>query len=93
MTIRNSVIMGADYYETPAQLAADRSAGPAADRHRRRRGDRKRHRRQELSRRRGAQVIGDPQQIERIAGENWEMLDGIIVVPKNAVLPDGWRRR
>ena len=28
----------------------------------------------------GAQVIGDPRQIERIAGENWEMLDGIMVV-------------
>ena len=39
-----------------------------------------------------AQVIGDPNQLERIGGENWEMLDGILVVPKSAVLPDGWRR-
>jgi hypothetical protein len=38
------------------------------------------------------QVIGDPAQIERISGPNWDMLDGLIVVPKNAVLPDGWRR-
>ena len=40
----------------------------------------------------GAQVIGDPGQIERISGKNWEMLDGILVVPKNAVLADGWQR-
>ena len=41
----------------------------------------------------GAQVIGNPAQIERIAGENWEMLDGIMVIAKAAVLPDGWKRK
>ena len=30
--------------------------------------------------------------VERIADDDWEMLDGIIVVRKAAVLPDGWRR-
>ncbi len=86
VTIRNSVIMGADYYETPAQLSADRShgwppigigdgaviEGAIVDKN--------------CHVGAGAQVIGDPHQIERIVGENWEMLDGIIVVPKNAVL-------
>jgi glucose-1-phosphate adenylyltransferase len=40
----------------------------------------------------GVRIIGDPNQVERITGENWEMLDGIIVIPKAAVLPDGWQR-
>jgi len=92
VTIRNSVIMGADFYETPEQLAADRNEGrppigigdgavveiAIVDKN--------------CHVGAGAQVIGDPQQLERIGGENWEMLDGIMVVPKNAVLPDGWRR-
>jgi glucose-1-phosphate adenylyltransferase len=92
VTIRNSVIMGADEYETPAQLKADREGdcppigigdGAVID------GaivDKNCH----IGAR--AQVIGDPRQLDRISGENWEMLDGIIVVPKNAVLRDGWRR-
>jgi glucose-1-phosphate adenylyltransferase len=92
VTIRNSVIMGVDFYETPAQLEADRAAGrppigigdgavienAIVDKNCHIGAD--------------AQIIGNPAQIERIAGENWEMLDGIIVVPKAAVLPDGWRR-
>ena len=91
-TIRNSVIMGADFYETPEQLAADRKGGRPPI------GigegatietaivDKNCH----VGAR--AQVIGDPRQIDRIGGHNWEMLDGILVVPKNAVLPDDWRR-
>jgi glucose-1-phosphate adenylyltransferase len=92
VTIRNSVIMGADYYETPAQLSADRShdwppigigdraviEGAIVDKN--------------CHVGAGAHVIGDPHQIERVVGENWEMLDGIIVIPKDAVLSDGWRR-
>jgi glucose-1-phosphate adenylyltransferase len=92
VTIRNSVIMGADYYETPAQLSADRSAGrppigigdgavidgAIVDKN--------------CHVGAGAQVIGNPQQLDRVVGENFEMLDGIVVLPKNAVLPDGWRR-
>jgi glucose-1-phosphate adenylyltransferase len=92
VTIRNSVIMGVDFYETPEQLAADRSAGrpPIGI------GDGAVVENAIVDKNchvgAGAQVIGDPQQVERITGENWEMLDGILVVPKNAILPDGWRR-
>jgi glucose-1-phosphate adenylyltransferase len=92
VTIRNSVIMGVDFYETPAQLEADREAGrpPIGI------GDGTVIENAIVDKNchvgAGAQVIGNPAQIERIAGENWEMLDGIIVVPKAAVLPDGWKR-
>ena len=92
VTIRNSVIMGVDFYETPAQLEADRDAGrpPIGI------GDGTVIENAIVDKNchvgAGAQVIGNPAQIERIAGENWEMLDGIIVVPKAAVLPDGWKR-
>ena len=92
VTIRNSVIMGVDYYETPEQLAADRAEGrppigigegavvenAIVDKN--------------CHVGAGAQVVGDPQQWERIVGESFELLDGIIVIPKNAVLRDGWRR-
>jgi glucose-1-phosphate adenylyltransferase len=92
VTIRNSVIMGADYYETPAQLSADRSAGrpPIGI------GDGAVIEGAIVDKNchvgAGAQVIGNPQQQDRVVGENFEMLDGIVVLPKNAVLPDDWRR-
>ena len=92
VTIRNSVIMGADYYETPAQLAADRSEGwpPIGI------GDGALIEGAIVDKNchvgAGAHVIGDPNQLERVIGDNWEMLDGVLVVPKNAVLADGWRR-
>jgi glucose-1-phosphate adenylyltransferase len=92
VTIRNSVIMGADFYQTPAQLAADRSEHrpPIGI------GDGTRIENAIVDKNchigSGVEIIGDPAQIERICGSGWEMLDGIIVVPKNAVLPDGWRR-
>jgi glucose-1-phosphate adenylyltransferase len=92
VTIRNSVIMGADYYETPAQLTTDRSQGrpPIGI------GDGAVVENAIVDKNchvgAGAEVIGNPQQQERLAGENFDMLDGIIVLPKNAILPDGWRR-
>lgn len=92
VTIRNSVIMGVDFYETPAQLEANREAGwpPIGI------GDGAVIENAIVDKNchvgAGAQVIGNPAQIERIAGENWEMLDGIIVIAKAAVLPDGWKR-
>jgi glucose-1-phosphate adenylyltransferase len=92
VTIRNSVIMGADDYESPAQLSADRSEGrpPIGI------GDGAIIEGAIVDKNchvgAAAQVIGDPQQLDRVVGENFEMLDGILVLPKNAVLPDGWRR-
>jgi glucose-1-phosphate adenylyltransferase len=92
VTIRNSVIMGTDFYETPEQLAANGAANrppigigagsvvenAIVDKN--------------CHVGRGVQVIGDPRRNERSSGENWDLLDGILVVPKNAVLADGWRR-
>ena len=92
VTIRNSVIMGADYYETPTHLEADRGEGwpPIGI------GDEAVIEGAIVDKNchvgTGAQVIGDPNQVERIVGNNWEMLDGILVIPKNAVLADSWRR-
>jgi glucose-1-phosphate adenylyltransferase len=92
VTIRNSVIMGTDFYETPEQLDANAAANrpPIGI------GEGSHVENAIVDKNchvgRGVQVIGDPQQIERITGENWDMLDGILVVPKNAVLTDGWRR-
>ena len=92
VTIRNSVIMGVDFYEAPAQLAAGHEAGrpPIGI------GDGTVIENAIVDKNchvgANVQVVGIANQVERIAGENWEMLDGIIVVPKAAVLPDGWRR-
>ncbi len=92
VTIRNSVIMGADYYETPGQLTADRTegwppigigAGAVID------GvilDKNCH----IGA--GAHVRGCPDMNESLQGENWALRDGVLVVPKNAILPDGWQR-
>jgi glucose-1-phosphate adenylyltransferase len=93
VTIKNSVIMGADYYETPEQLAANQAAGSPpigigdgaiiagaiVDKN--------------CHIGAGAQVISDPRQIDRVVGDRWEMLDGLIVIPKAAVLPPNWRRQ
>jgi glucose-1-phosphate adenylyltransferase len=92
VAIRNSVIMGVDFYETPEQLAANRAAGrpPIGI------GDGATIENAIVDKNcrvgAGAQVIGDPHQQERIVRDACEMLDGIVVVPKNAILPDGWRR-
>lgn len=92
VTIRNSVIMGADFYETPEQLACNREHGrppigigegsivenAIVDKN--------------CHVGRNVKVIGDPVQKEKIGGQYWTMLDGIIVVAKNALLGDGWQR-
>jgi glucose-1-phosphate adenylyltransferase len=92
VTIKNSVIMGADYYETPDQLAGDQSAGrppigigdgalvdgAIVDKN--------------CHIGAGAQVIADPRQIDRVVGDQFELLDGLIVIPKGASLREGWRR-
>ncbi len=93
VTIRNSVIMGADFYETPEQLAANHKAsrppigigdGAVIDNAI---VDKNCH----VGAR--TQVIGNPTQIERICGEGWDMLDGLLIVAKSSVLPDGWHRK
>jgi glucose-1-phosphate adenylyltransferase len=92
VTIRNSVIMGADFYETPEQLEANRQAGrpPIGI------GDSTVIENAIVDKNchvgARAEVIGIPTQIERITGAGWEMLDGLMLVAKSAVLPDGWRR-
>lgn len=92
VTIRNSVLMGVDFYETPEQLSADRDAGrpPIGV------GDGTVIENAIVDKNchigAGAQVIGDPRQRDRLVADCYEMLDGILVVPKNTVLPDGWRR-
>lgn len=92
VTIRNSVIMGADFYETPKQMFAGREGGlppigigdgTVID------GaivDKNCHIGAE------AQVIGDGQKTDEPIRDDCMMCDGILVVPKGAVLVDGWRR-
>ena len=92
VTIRNSIIMGADYYETADQMAANyRNGRPAIGI-----GDGTVIENAIVDKNchvgAGVQVIGDPQQIERISGDGWEMLDGLLIVAKASVLRDGWRR-
>jgi glucose-1-phosphate adenylyltransferase len=93
VTIRNSVIMGADFYETPDQLADDERAGrpPIGI------GDGTTIENAIVDKNchmgSNAEVIGDSIQIDRIAGAGWDMLDGLLVVAKSAVLGDGWRRQ
>ncbi len=84
--------MGADFYETPAALTADQREGrpPIGI------GDGATIEGAIVDKNchigAGAQAIADPRQLERIGGKHWEMLDGILVIPKNAVLPAHWRR-
>jgi glucose-1-phosphate adenylyltransferase len=92
VTIRNSIIMGADSYETPDELSANRREGrpPVGI------GDGTVIENAIVDKNchvgANAQVIGDPAQQDRISGEGWEMLDGLIIVAKASVLGDGWRR-
>jgi glucose-1-phosphate adenylyltransferase len=93
VTIRNSVLMGADYYETPAQLSANHDAGippigfgdgtlidgAIVDKN--------------CHVGAGVQIVADERQRDRIVGECWEMVDGVMVVPKQSILRDGWRRQ
>lgn len=91
VTIRNSVIMGADHYETPGQLSADRQEGrppvgigagvvvegAIVDKN--------------CHIGTGARVVAPGGQgVEGPVGEGCVIRDGILVVPKNTVIPDGW---
>jgi len=91
VTIRNSIVMGADYYETAENLravgdaellpigigAGSRIQGAIVDKNCRIGS--------------GAQVVNHDQTVEGNIGEICAIQDGILVVEKNASLPDGWQ--
>ena len=92
VVIRNSILMGNDFYEPPDEIDARRQAngrpplGIGAGTR-----DRRRDHRQELPHR--------PQRADRQRATAstrprrppYGMIrDGIVVIPKDAVLPDGW---
>jgi glucose-1-phosphate adenylyltransferase len=92
VTIRNAVIMGSDFYESPEQLAEDQRSGrppigigdgaivdsAIVDKN--------------CHIGAMAHVVGHPRQSERTCGTGWELVDGILVIPKGTALPNGWRR-
>lgn len=91
VTIRNSIVMGADYYETPESLraiddtdkppigigAGSRIQGAIVDKNCRIGV--------------GAQVVNHDKTVEGSVGDLCAIHDGILVVEKNASLPDGWQ--
>jgi glucose-1-phosphate adenylyltransferase len=91
VTIRNSILMGNDFYQTPGQISADLSAGlpPIGI------GDNtlidgaivdkncRIGRNVQISNPRG--LASSPETPEAL------IADGIICIPKEATLPDGWR--
>ena len=91
VTIRNSVLMGSDYYEPSAQLAENEAAGlprigigantvidgAIIDKNCRI-GE-------------GVRIVNDSGQSELNADQGVVVRDGVIVVPKNAVLQPGWK--
>jgi glucose-1-phosphate adenylyltransferase len=88
VTIRSSVIMGADYYETDAEKVEN-----------------ERHSRPDIGIGQGSTIkdalidknarIGRNVRIRALPGrpdsetENWVARDGLVIVPKNAIIPDG----
>jgi len=90
VSIRNSIVMGADYYEMPedqrksdmANLppmgigAGSRIEGAIVDKNCRIGA--------------GAQVVNHAESVECDLGEHCVIRDGILVVEKNAGLPEGW---
>ena len=91
VTIRNSILMGADYFQSPAEIAADSAAGlprigigdgtliegAIVDKNAR---------------------VGQNVRIRNERGvdsadetEQAVISDGIVVIPKDVTLPDGWR--
>jgi len=90
VVIRNSVILGNDYYESPADLAADASQGvpPLGI------GegtiiegaivDKNAH----VGRR--ARIVNEHGWVDTADCPRFMVRDGVAVVPKDAVVPDGW---
>ncbi|MEO0531744.1 MAG: sugar phosphate nucleotidyltransferase, partial [Planctomycetota bacterium] len=91
VTIRNTVLMGSDYYETKANVAENDAAGlprigigPGAvidgaiiDKNVRVGA--------------GVRVVNDSDQTDFDGNSGCVVRDGVIVVPKNASLPTGWK--
>jgi len=87
VTIRNSIIMGADFYEGQESRRTDlppigigagsRIQGAIVDKNCRIGS--------------GAQVVNHNETVEGNVGEICAIRDGILVVEKNASLPDGWQ--
>jgi glucose-1-phosphate adenylyltransferase len=92
VTIRNSIIMGADFYETPEQISADRAEGvpPIGI------GDGAVIEGAIVDKNchigAGAHVVGNAQGRDEELRDGSMMCDGVLVVPKNAALPNDWRR-
>ena len=91
VVIRNSVILGNDYYETPEHLEVDLSNNvpPLGI------GDGAVIEKAIIDKNvrigRQANVINDAGLTELPESQYFTIRDGVIVVPKNAVLGDGWR--
>ena len=91
VVIRNSVILGNDYYETPEHLEVDVSNNvpPLGI------GDGAVIEKAIIDKNvrigRQANVINDRGLTELPESQHFTIRDGVIVVPKNAVLGDGWR--
>ncbi len=91
VVIRNSVILGNDYYETPDHLAVDRSQnlpplgigdgsiieGAIVDKN------------VHIGSR--VRVVNDQGLDELPDSDRFTIRDGVVLVPKNAVIPDGWQ--
>ena len=91
VVVRNSVILGNDYYETPEHLEVDVSNNvpPLGI------GDGTVIEKAIIDKNvrigRQANVINDRGLTELPESQQFSIRDGVIVVPKNAVLGDGWR--
>ncbi|MFT5471465.1 MAG: glucose-1-phosphate adenylyltransferase [Verrucomicrobiales bacterium] len=84
-TIKDAIIMGADYYETD-KPASDSAAPPIGIG----RNCRIRQAIIDKNARIGDNVVIDPEgKPENVDGENFYIRDGIVVVPKGAVIPSG----
>ena len=88
-TIRRSVLLGADYYE--ADDAAPARGDAAAARHRPRRRARSRDRRQERAHRRRRAARERVGHVDHADGDGYYIRNGIIIVPKDGVIPAGFR--
>jgi glucose-1-phosphate adenylyltransferase len=90
VTIRNSILMGVDFYETPEQLAADRKAGlPSIGV-----GDNTHIEGAIVDKNcrigRNVRIVNDAKVETSPETPEAVIADGIVVIPKEAVLRDGW---